>query len=335
MTTNGKRPNRQPGDVACCCLQPGMSPFRPVAEWTIAGLARLGGAERSRVDRLRRACEAAAPLDLKIELDEADHLDRPIHFLATAGDEVIGYAGVTAGDEAEACGMVHPSWRRRGVGSALLGELRAAAMSLGRDSILVVCEDAGPAALAWMTRLEAVIESAERRMVLRPADVAAATDAPIEIRPATGADHDAVVAILGEELDDGPGEERLVGVEDASVIGTLRLTESSRRTMIYGFVVDATQRGRRLGTRMLAAVLTRLRDRGIGEVGLEVDPENAPALRLYERFGFQTVTTYRYMRLAVTRPGLPGPGRVPERRGRVRSPGARTPVARSRSAPAR
>lgn len=304
------------------CLQPGVSRFRPVADWRIAGLARLGGADRSNVDRLRRACEAAAPVDLKIELDEADHLDRPIHFLATAGDEVIGYAGVTAGEEAEACGMVHPSWRRRGVGSGLLAELRAAAISLERDSILVICEDAGPAALAWMTRLGATLESAERRMVLRPMEVPAPAEPPIEIRPATDADHDAVVAIMGEEFDDAPGEERLVGVEDAAAVGTLRLTESSRRLMIYGFVIDATQRGRRLGTRMLAAVLARLRERGIGEVGLEVDPENAPAVRLYERFGFKTVTTYRYMRLPVTRPGRPGPGRVPERRGGVRSPGA-------------
>jgi len=37
-----------------------------------------------------------------------DHLDRPIHFLAAAADEVIGYAGLTAGDEAEACGIGAP-----------------------------------------------------------------------------------------------------------------------------------------------------------------------------------------------------------------------------------
>jgi ribosomal protein S18 acetylase RimI-like enzyme len=289
----------RPATLSARCVQPGVSRFRAVAEWRIAGLARLAGADRSNVDRLRRECEAAANLDLKIELDEADHLDRPIHFLAIAEDEVIGYAGVTAGDEAEACGMVHPSWRRRGVGSALLIELCAAAVSLERESILVICEDAGPAALAWMTRLGATLESAERRMVLQLLDVPAAADVPIEIRPATGADHPAVAAILDEEFDDGPGDERLVAVDNRTVLGTLRLTQSPRRTMIYGFVIEATQRGRRLGTRMLAAVLARLQERGIGEVGLEVDPENAPAVRLYERFGFKTVTTYRYMRLAV------------------------------------
>lgn len=293
-----------------------------MTEWGIAGLARLAAADRSNVDGLRRACEAAAPLDLKIELDEADHLDRPIHFLATAGDALIGYAGVTAGDEAEACGMVHPSWRRRGVGSTLLGDLLLAARRLDRESILVICEDAGPVALAWMARLGAALESAERRMVLRVVDVPAAADAPLQIRAANDADHDVVEAILGEEFDDRPGEERLVGVEDKAVLGTLRLTESAQRTMIYGFVIDEARRGRRLGTRMLSAVVALLRDRGVREVGLEVNPDNTPAVRLYERVGFETVTTYRYLRLAVTRPGLPGPDPGREPHGGVPSPGA-------------
>ena len=47
---------------------------------------------------------------------------------------------------------------------------------------------------------------------------------------------------------------------------------------------------------MLAAVLDQLRAEGVAEVGLEVDPDNTPAMRLYERYGFTTVTTYRYMR---------------------------------------
>jgi ribosomal protein S18 acetylase RimI-like enzyme len=273
-----------------------------VAEWSVTGRARLGGEGRSKVDHLRRACEAAEPLDLKLELDEADHLDRPIHFLAVAGNQLIGYAGLTPGDEAEACGMVHPSWRRRGVGTTLLGEVRAAARSLAQDTILVICEDAGPPALAWMRRLGATLESAERRMVVRlttPAGGPEASDARLEVRRASGADHDAVVAVLGEEFTDRPDEQRLVGIEVARVVGTLRLIDASHRTMIYGFVIDERQRGQRLGTRLLAAVMAQLRAEGVGEVGLEVDPDNTPATRLYERFGFETVTTYRYMRLSI------------------------------------
>lgn len=282
-----------------------MSGCRNVAGWNITGKARLGGADRSNVDRLRRACEAAEPLDLKIELDESDHLDRPLHFLAGDGGEVIGYAGVTADDDAEACGMVHPDWRRRGVGTALLDELRGAAGRLRRESILVICEEAGHPGLEWMRGIGATLESTERRMVLRltsPARVPQAAATRLEMRPASDADHDAIVHVLGEDYSDRPGERRLVGVVGGEVVATLRLTETTQRTMIYGFVIEQRLRGRRLGTRLLAAVVEQLRDEGVADVGLEVDPENTPAARLYERFGFETVTTYRYMRLAIAPP---------------------------------
>lgn len=270
-----------------------------MVDWRVLGQARLGGEDRSNVDRLRLTCEAAEPLDLKVELDEADHLGRPIHFLASASADVIGYAGITAGDEAEVCGMVHPSWRGRGVGRALLAHLQTAASDLGRESMLVICEDAGPAAIAWMRRRGATLGSAERRMVVRltATDAPSTADAPLEVRPASDADHDRVVVLLGEEFSDRPEEQRLVGLDGAGIVGTLRLIGSSQRTMIYGFVIDKGRRGARLGTRMLAAVFERLRADGVDEVGLEVDPDNTPAVRLYERFGFETVTTYRYMRL--------------------------------------
>jgi ribosomal protein S18 acetylase RimI-like enzyme len=287
-----------------------MSGSRLVAAWNVTETARLGGGDRSNVDRLRRACEAAEPLDLKIELDESDNLGRPMHVLAAAGGEVIGYAGVTGDDDAEVCGMVHPSWRHRGVGTALLSGARGAARRLGRESILVICEEAGRAGVEWMRAIGATLESTERRMVLRPASptaMALMAEARLDMRPATDADRDAIVQALGEGYIDRPEERRFVAVEGAKVVGTLRLTETTQRTMIYGFVIEERQRGRRLGTRLLAAVIDQLRNEGVADVGLEVDPENTPAVRLYERFGFATVTTYRYMRLAITPPIGPSP----------------------------
>jgi ribosomal protein S18 acetylase RimI-like enzyme len=243
-----------------------------------------------------------------------------VHFLAVAGDEVIGYAGITPGDEAEACGMVHPSCRRQGIGTALLDAIRGTAATLGRESILVICEDAGPVAVAWMQRIGATVDSAERRMILAldASDAAALSEVPLETRSATDADHGAIAAMLAEDYSDYPEERRLVGIDSGTVVGTLRLTGSPQRTMIYGFVIDGSRRGQRLGTRMLATVVDQLRAEGVVEVGLEVDPDNTPAVRLYTRYGFKTVTTYRYMRLAVMRPARPDPSPA-------RAPGAATP----------
>jgi mycothiol synthase len=300
-----------------------MSGFRPMTAWSVLGRARLDSGDRAKVERLRTECEALEHLDLKVEFDEAEPHDRPIHFLAVAGDQVIGYAGITATDEAEVCGMVNPSWRGKGVGTALLDAIRSAAASLERESVLVICEDAGPVAIAWMHRLGATLDSAERRMILPLAGTApAALSDSLETRLATDEDHDTVVAVLGEEYSDYPDERRLVGIEDDTVVGTLRLTGSPQRTMIYGLVIDEHRRGRRVGTRILATVIEQLRAEGVAEVGLEVDPDNTPAIRLYERYGFKTVTTYRYMSLAIMQPAPPGPSPVPARRAGAPSPGA-------------
>jgi ribosomal protein S18 acetylase RimI-like enzyme len=285
-----------------------------MSPWAIEGRARLGITERGTVDRLREVCEAVDPLDLKLELDESDPSGRPIHFVATGDGGVIGYAAVTAGAEAEACGMVHPAWRRRGVGAGLLGEVRAAARRLRRDSILMICEDAGPVALDWLRRLGATPGGVECRMVLRLGSrrspitpSGGQVRAPFELRSAGGDDRTALITLLGDGFSqsaeqvadrlDPPDEHTLVAVDDGRVVGTMRLTTTTKRSMIYGFVVDAERRGQRLGTRMLEATLDRLSAQGVTEVGLEVDPENAPAVRLYRAFGFETITTYRYMRL--------------------------------------
>jgi ribosomal protein S18 acetylase RimI-like enzyme len=286
-----------------------------MSEWMVAGRSRLGPADRRRIEHLRDLCESAEPLDLKLELDEADRSGQPIHFLAEADGELIGYAAITAEVNAEACGMVHPGFRRRGVATALLEEVRAAAGRRGRESFLVICEDSGPVALAWMRRLGAVAAAAERRMTLHlPAGGDGAegagrrAESRLELRPPELADRAALSSLLedgfsesaeqvADRLEAVPDGESLVAVDNGVVVGTLRLTATSKRSMIYGFVIDGNRRGRGLGTRMLDAALARLSAAGVIEVGLEVDPENAPAVRLYQAFGFETITTYRYMRL--------------------------------------
>ena len=174
-----------------------------------------------------------------------------------------------------------------------------------------------------MQRLGAKLDSAERRMVVplgrrrrRCRDAAPACVV------ATDADHDTVVAIIGEEYSDYPDERRLVGIDAGRVVGTLRLTGSAQRTMIYGFVIDERRRGQRLGTRMLAPVMASCAPRVSQRSALRSIQTNTPAVRLYERFGFKTVTTYRYMCLAITPPALPDPAPAQEPRAGALSPEA-------------
>lgn len=54
-------------------------------------------------------------------------------------------------------------------------------------------------------------------------------------------------------------------------------------------VVDPRWRGRKVGAALLAAAFDDLRHSPVRRVFLEVEAENAPALKLYENFGFARI----------------------------------------------
>jgi [ribosomal protein S18]-alanine N-acetyltransferase len=57
--------------------------------------------------------------------------------------------------------------------------------------------------------------------------------------------------------------------------------------------VEPTFRGRKIGERILAAILVEARQRGVRRASLEVRESNTAALRLYEKYGFIPVARRR------------------------------------------
>jgi ribosomal protein S18 acetylase RimI-like enzyme len=273
--------------------------------------AGLTPAQFEAVIALKGACETAQPIDLKLELAEAGSGSSVNTVLAYADTELVGYCGIDAGAEAEVCGMVHPAHRRARIGSGLLEAATEAAATGGRASILVICEDAAPIAGDWMRRRGATLSQSEHRMLLALHRSATPPGPTATLRRVDAGERQAVARILSEGFAEAAsaiearlarpalsaGDETLVAYAGGALIGTARLVHLPTRSMIYGFVVDSALRGQGHGGAMLRATLERLRARGVNEVGLEVDPDNIAAVRLYARFGFRVVTTYRYMRL--------------------------------------
>ena len=60
-------------------------------------------------------------------------------------------------------------------------------------------------------------------------------------------------------------------------------------TMLEELYVAPAHRGRGLGTRMMARVLSEIRKRGAGEMQINVDEVDAGARRFYERHGFTNI----------------------------------------------
>ncbi len=62
---------------------------------------------------------------------------------------------------------------------------------------------------------------------------------------------------------------------------------------IYGFYVKPGNRGKGIGERLLGAALSEARKKLIVKVQLSVNPLMVPAVKLYERAGFQVIGTAR------------------------------------------
>jgi len=115
-------------------------------------------------------------------------------------------------------------------------------------------------------------------------------------------DVDAVVAIETEafsspwrretfmELIDRPTAELFVMVHrDEGVIGYAVLWCVLDQGELANVAIAARMRGRGLGRALLAEVLAVAKSRGVESVFLEVRESNAPALGLYQEFGFREV----------------------------------------------
>jgi RimJ/RimL family protein N-acetyltransferase len=82
-----------------------------------------------------------------------------------------------------------------------------------------------------------------------------------------------------------------VADDDGEIVGRLSLARdphpASRHVADLGLMVAAEHRGRGIGRQLLEAAVEWSRMSEIRKLELHVFPHNAPALRLYESFGFE------------------------------------------------
>ena len=95
-----------------------------------------------------------------------------------------------------------------------------------------------------------------------------------------------------------PGDAAVIALDDGNRVGAAWYRLFKRDEPGYGFVDEQTpelsiavvpsRRGKGFGDQLLRALLDEAKRNGFSQMSLSVEPEN-PALRLYERFGFEKV----------------------------------------------
>ncbi len=115
-------------------------------------------------------------------------------------------------------------------------------------------------------------------------------------------DLDAVVALEGELFDDawseelfwdelaqGPSRTYVVAEEDEEIVGYAGLAAMPDEGYVQTLAVAPSRQRHGLGAALLTHLMDDAKRRGLPRMGLEVRIDNEPAIRLYERHGFEAI----------------------------------------------
>jgi len=258
---------------------------------------------------LAEVCNRLEGLTLKLNISR-DAEGMPANkWLYYEHGALVGYAALDGGSpEAELCGMVAPSHRRKGIGRALLDAVTDACRRATVYRLLLICEDASTSGQGFVRAIDAAHSFSELHMEMDAPPAAEQPRNDVLVREAAPQDYDALAEVLVSafggsydhtrariEAEAGEGDGRyLVGEVDGRLVGGLKLYQHDGRAGIYAFGVSQHERGKGYGRAILQQTIEMARAGGYPRIYLEVDDDNTVARRLYESSGFQTTTTYGY-----------------------------------------
>jgi GNAT superfamily N-acetyltransferase len=90
----------------------------------------------------------------------------------------------------------------------------------------------------------------------------------------------------------------LVAVEAGTAVGLANLGRRGERTWVGGVGVIPARRGAGIGEQLMRGLFKQARDLGARQMGLEVIAENAAAISLYEKLGFEATRELEVLSLA-------------------------------------
>jgi ribosomal-protein-alanine N-acetyltransferase len=108
-----------------------------------------------------------------------------------------------------------------------------------------------------------------------------------------------------QAIDNDP-ERVLVAVVEDTVIGYATFRVQGEVGTVADNAVHPDWQGRGAGTRLIAAVLDRLREGGVRLLEVTTFEHDAPARAVYEKFGFELVASSVHYSMDASAPSVPG-----------------------------
>jgi ribosomal protein S18 acetylase RimI-like enzyme len=292
--------------------------------YTLEKRLALGPDDLSAIRHLVEICEAAdhAPVRISWTMLQARAGLLPLDVCCYLDGLLVGYLFMDHYDpkERETVILVHPAYRRRGIGQALLAEAREPCRQMGVERIVLLCERRVPAGAAFCERVGARFDFAEHEMALGEFQPRNARASDLLFRRAEASDLDALVAIQASSFGEPEDEVRpriidrwqdptsrryIVTFSPAQTgstepVGMVRLAAEAGETGIYGLGVAPAYQGRGYGRQIVEEAIRIARAENPQQaIMLDVAVSNTRAFNLYRSCGFQVRATYDYYALPV------------------------------------
>ncbi|MHB8071091.1 MAG: GNAT family N-acetyltransferase [Candidatus Cryosericum sp.] len=292
---------------------------------------RLSTKQLEQVRQLAALCEERDGVSMDARLDfgalESGPADSSSCVLRYANGVLVGFAGMYSWGEithVELVILVHPQFRRQGIGRGLLHTVLLLCRKRGVTQLLLVVPRELPGSAVFARQAGTRHAHAEYTLDLDASKIPAGVSNahPVELRRA-GTDDIPVMAAIAGAAFKVPFEEeqeslaRLMrdsarttwlGALDGLPVGVVQSADDDGRIFIVHFAVRPEMQGKGIGRQMLLAIIRGLLDTGQQRITIEVETENEHALGLYESCGFVSVnvTDYELVELDTgpTAPGL-------------------------------
>lgn len=260
------------------------------------------------IQQLQLICEEFEPIELKLNWDmlktRNDYLKQD--FFHYENGMLVGFIGLYGfGQTVEVCGMVHPHFRRKGIFTRLYQEALTTIEKKEYKKILFNAPSQSETAKGFLQTIPCVYSFSEHQMKWKEKELTFFKDVKLKLATPTDLEMEVQLDIqcFGVEESDAKefyekqryeyDQHYMIEVDDKAV-GKLRVSHNeNKEAWIYGFAILPAYQGQGIGRKALTNIV--LNEHLIGfSIFLEVEANNANALRLYESCGFKAFHSQDY-----------------------------------------
>lgn len=271
------------------------------------------------IRNLEDICLTEDNITLKLELEYRTEIKKDYNkslndvneILYYVNDELIGYAGISTFDRniAEINGMVHPSFRRKGIFTKIIEVALYECRKRNFKEILLLGDDKSISAMKFIEKTKAIYSFSQCRMTCLEWEVKEINNESI-LAKATNKNTEDIdrlntiffgaassEMILPEDKEKNNNITYLIKI-DNKIIGKIKIgKEEDKSVYISGFGIIPEYRRKGHGRASLVKVLNKLKGENISKIELDVEIKNKNALNLYKSCGFKEGSIMNYYRM--------------------------------------